>query len=74
MTKIDEEKLGKYFAGAFKEVVLPVLEDMEERLASKNDIYRLEEKIEKVIDRQDRQGKVQDILQKKVEVLETAVN
>lgn len=73
MTTINEEKLGEYFAGAFREVVLPALEDMEERLASKEDVYRLEEKLEKVIDRQDRQGKVQDELQKKVELLESAV-
>ncbi len=60
MVVISEEKLGKYFAKSFKEVVLPPLEDMEtrlkEELASKKDIYRLEEKMEKVVDRQDRQG------------------
>jgi hypothetical protein len=70
MVAITEEKLGKYFAKSFKEVVLPALEDMEtrlkEELASKKDIYRLEEKIEKIVDRQDRQGK-------SIEKLETQV-
>ncbi len=73
MTGIKEEKLGEYFAEAFREVVLPALEDMEERLASKKDIFRLEEKLEKVTERQDRQGKSQEDLQKKVGILESAI-
>src|SRR3972149_7830379 len=32
MVAITEEKLGKYFGKAFKEVVLPVLKDMDKRL------------------------------------------
>jgi chaperonin cofactor prefoldin len=73
MTAISEEKLGKYFAKSFKEVVLPVLEDMEERLASKKDIYRIEEKLEKMDERLDRQGKTQDKIEVRVETLETTI-
>ena len=67
--KIPHGALGKYFAKSFKEVVLPALEDMEERLASKKDIYRLEEKIEKIVDRQDRQGKSIEKLESQVSVI-----
>jgi len=38
MVVITEEKLAKFFAKAFKDVVLPALEDMETRLASKEDL------------------------------------
>ena len=69
MVVISEEKIGKYFAKSFKEVVLPALEDMEERLASKKDIYRLEEKIEKIVDRQDRQGKSIEKLESQIPVV-----
>lgn len=65
--------MGKYFAKSFKEVVLPALEDMEtrlkEELASKEDIYRLEEKIEKSVDRQDRQGKSIEKLEHKTSAI-----
>jgi hypothetical protein len=77
MVLISEDKLGKYFGEAFKEVVLPALEDMETRLknelASKKDIYRIEERLEKLDERLDRQGKVQDNLQKRVGKIEMVV-
>lgn len=38
MVVITEEKLAKFFAKAFRDVVLPALEDMETRLASKEDL------------------------------------
>lgn len=48
MVVITEEKLGKFFAKAFKDVVLPALEDMEERLASKKDLNELNLRVEGV--------------------------
>ncbi|MCX6704709.1 MAG: hypothetical protein NTZ07_04720 [Candidatus Woesebacteria bacterium] len=90
MGMITEEKLSKFFAGAFKEVVLPGVEDVsirlenvekklenvekkieyvEENMASQKDIFRLEEKLEKVVDRQDRQGKSIENLEKRASVI-----
>jgi len=73
MGAITEEKLAKFFAKAFEDVVLPSLEDMETRLkdelASKNDIGRLEGKLEKIVDRQDRHGKSIENLEEKVSVM-----
>jgi len=80
-----DEKLAKFFADSFKEVVLPSLDklqdkvdnvitdvaEMRENMATKTDLYRVEEKLEKIDDRLERQGKVQDDLQERVEVLET---
>jgi len=79
-----DEKLAKFFADSFKEVVLPSLDklqdkvdnvitdvaEMRENMATKTDLYRVEEKLEKIDDRLERQGKVQDDLQERVEVLE----
>ena len=52
MTTISEEKLGKYFGKAFKEVVLPVLEDMDKKLtgmeskmATKKDLEEVKERL-----------------------------
>jgi protein-arginine kinase activator protein McsA len=80
---ITEEKLSKFFAEAFKEVVLPGVEDVsirledvekkleniEENMATQKDIFRLEEKLEKVVDRQDRQGKSIENLEKRASVI-----
>jgi archaellum component FlaC len=55
MTAISEEKLGKYFAKSFKEVVLPVLEGMDKKItgiesnmATKKDLERVTERLESV--------------------------
>lgn len=49
-----DKNFVELFAKAFNEVAIPALEDMEKRLkeelASKEDVYRLEEKLEKVSD------------------------
>lgn len=73
---ISEEKLGKYFATSFKEVVLPALEDMETRLkeeiASKEDVEELKKgmdtlnrKFDAQQDRLDRHGKSIEKLERK---------
>ncbi|MGA7193686.1 MAG: hypothetical protein WBW94_08655 [Anaerolineales bacterium] len=83
-----EEKLAGFFAIAFKEVVLPVLKDMDERLASKEDLNSIKEdmvdvknrlgkvddKLTKIEDRLDRLGKTQENLEKRVVHLEEAAN
>lgn len=80
MVVISEEKLGEYFAKSFKEVVLPALEDMEGRLASKKDLEEvrielggkidsLERKFDAQQDRLDRHGKSIENLEKQVSVL-----
>ncbi len=80
-----DEKLAKFFADSFKEVVLPSLDklqdkvdnigtdvaEMKENMATKTDLFKIEEKLEKIDNRLDRQGKVQDDLQERFEVLET---
>ena len=40
-------------------------------MATKTDLFRVEERLEKIDNRLERQGKVQDDLQERVEVLET---
>ena len=80
-----DEKLAKFFANSFKEVVLPSLDklqdkvdnietdvaEMKENMATKTDLFRVEERLEKIDNRLERQSKVQDDLQERVEVLET---
>lgn len=81
-----DEKLAKFFAGAFKEVVQPGVDKLQENVdtmtrdivtikedlsEAKDDIYQIKTKLEKIDDRLDRQGKVQDDLQERVEILET---
>jgi hypothetical protein len=84
MTDISEEKLSKFFAKAFNEVVIPALEDMEGRLASKNDLTEvnkdiggridtLDRKFDAQQDRLDRHAKIQENLDKRVGVLEVSV-
>ena len=84
MVAITEEKFGKYFAKSFKEVVLPALESMEERLALKKDIEELDRDLGMKIDtldrkfdarqdRLDRQGKIHEQIEVKVETLESTV-
>ena len=38
MANKSEDQQAEFFAKSFREVVIPVLEDMEERLASKKDL------------------------------------
>lgn len=60
------------FAKAFHEVVVPALEDMEERLASKEDLDRIERKIDATTNRMDRHGKQLEDHEERVQTLETA--
>lgn len=77
VTKKDE-KLARYFTDTFKEVVLPSLDklqdtvdEVKENMATKDDLYKIEVRLEKIDNRLERQGKVQDDLQERVEVLES---
>lgn len=79
MVAVTEEKLGKYFAKSFKEVVLPALEDMEnglkKELASKKDLENVRKDLGGQIDSLDRKfNAVQDRLDnhgKRIEKLES---
>lgn len=62
----------KKFAEVFHEVVVPVLEDMEKRLASKEDIDRLERKLDSHQNRMDRHGKQLENHEERVQNLEDA--
>ena len=74
-----DEKLAKFFADSFKEVILPSLDKLQDSVDGiktdvgeiKEDVFKIEKRLEKIDDRLDRQGKVQDDLQERVEVLET---
>lgn len=61
ITKNDEKTLAELFANAFREVVIPVLEDLEKRLtdklASKEAVDRIERKLDAHQDRMDRHDK-----------------
>ena len=78
MVVVTEEKLGKYFAKSFKEVVLPALGDMEERLASKKDLEKVRKDLGGQIDSLDRKfDAVQDRLDnhgKRIQKLESQVS
>jgi chromosome segregation ATPase len=84
-----EEKLAGFFANAFKEVVLPVLKDIDRDLGSmkddiaqlkedmvdvKNRLSRVEDRLIKIDDRLDRQSQAQEKLEKRVTHLEEAAN
>ena len=85
--KKKENKQYKFFADAFHEVVIPVLEDMEARMATKDDIKELKEdiegidgrldnverKLEKIDDRLERYGDRIDNHEKRIGKLETKV-
>lgn len=43
--KMTEEELAGFFANAFREVVLPVLDKMDQKMATKADILDLELKL-----------------------------
>jgi septal ring factor EnvC (AmiA/AmiB activator) len=82
MVVITEEKLGKWFAKAFREVVLPALEDMEKglrgELASKKDLEDVRKDLGGQIDSLDRKfNAVQDRLDnhgQRIEKLESRVS
>lgn len=84
VTKKDE-KMAKYFADTFKDVIQPSLDNLQDKVdtiagnvevlkedvgALKEDVHKIERHLEKIDDRLDRQGKTQDDLQERAEVLE----
>jgi transcriptional regulator GlxA family with amidase domain len=54
MTSKSDDKQVEFFAKSFKEVVLPALEDMEKRLASKKEVQELGKELGMKIDTLDR--------------------
>jgi hypothetical protein len=72
MNKKDKDEVHKIVADAVHEVVIPALEDMEERLASKQDIDRLERKLDAHTKRMDRHGKQLENHEGRIQILETA--
>lgn len=88
MNTKQKEELGKFFGDAFREVVLPVLETMnekilkmgerilniEENMATHEDIDRLERKVEAGINRMDRHGKWLEDHEERLIVLEKVKN
>ena len=84
-----EEKLAVSFANAFKEVVLPVLNDMDRDLTIvkqdlssvkedvadiKSRLGKVEDRLIKIEDRLDRHGKTQENLEKRLVRLEESAN
>lgn len=78
MDKEEEEKLSKFFAKAFQEVVLPVIEDLTNKLSGLQDrveerltgmeerLGRVEDKLDKIDDRLDRHGQTLDDHEKRM--------
>ena len=75
MAKKLEEKMYEVFAKAFHEIVIPILENKAdkkdlENLATKDDIAKIETKLDKHEDRMDRHGQTLDIHEKRIKGLE----
>ncbi len=81
-----EEKLSEFFAKAFKEVVLPSLDDLANRVTKvesqfgdlgtkmdkvENRLGKIEEKLVKIEDKLDRHAKYYDDHEKRITQLET---
>ena len=88
MSDISEEKLSKFFAEAFKEVVLPGVENLslrldkvenrltgvEEQLGDvKDNVASLSRKFDAQQERLDKHAKIQENLDKRVGVLEVSI-
>ncbi|OGY10278.1 MAG: hypothetical protein A3D26_04825 [Candidatus Blackburnbacteria bacterium RIFCSPHIGHO2_02_FULL_44_20] len=87
MSPQNEEQLAKFFAKAFHEVVVPVIEDLKketatkkdlEEMATKRDLQEFEERVnrrfDKIDDRLDRQGKTQDSQEQKIRRLKAEIS
>lgn len=78
MPKTKNDKLSKFFAGAFREVVLPSLDKMSDNINEMKEdtketnerLERIEDKLIKIDDRLDRHGKVSDNHEKRITHLE----
>ena len=71
MSKNDKDKMLEAFSEAFHEVVPPLLQDLESRLASKEDLDRIERKLDAQQDRLDRHGKEIGDHERRIHKLET---
>lgn len=76
MDKKQKEEWFELFGQAFREVMIPVLENLEEKLTKKIDVVderaeRIEDKLDKHTDRMDRHGKKLEDLDERVIALET---
>ena len=78
MSPQNEEQLAKFFAKAFHEVVVPVIEDLKKETATKRDLQEFEERVnrrfDKIDDRLDRQGKTQDSQEQKIRRLKAEIS
>ncbi|OGY10709.1 MAG: hypothetical protein A3A58_01640 [Candidatus Blackburnbacteria bacterium RIFCSPLOWO2_01_FULL_41_27] len=74
MDKKQREEWFEMFGQAFREVMIPVLQDLKEELTNKieEETERIEDKLDKHTDRMDRHGKKLEDLDERVTVLETA--
>ncbi|MBI2590441.1 MAG: hypothetical protein HYW33_00965 [Candidatus Blackburnbacteria bacterium] len=71
----DEEKLTIFFVKAFKDVVLPVLEDMHNDIKELKEITeRSERKLDRHEDRLDEQGQQLESHKEQLELLKTAAH
>ncbi len=77
MTKNQRQEMVEVVTDALNEVVIPALENMEERLrkdlASKEDISRLERKFDAQQDRLDRHGIQLEKHEEQIKKLQTAI-
>lgn len=73
MNKKDKVEILELFGDAFREVVLPVLEDINEKMATKEDIDRLERKYDAQQERLDRHGKIIEKHEKEITELKKVV-
>lgn len=74
MTKKQKEEMLEVFSEAFHDVVVPVLEDMNEKMATKEDIDRLERRHFAIQARMDRQGKVIEKHDKEIKQVKTKLS
>ena len=71
MKKNGENRLAKFFAEAFREVVLPHLEELKEDMKDVKDrLFKVEEGLIKIDDRLDRHGLALDDHKKRIKRLE----
>lgn len=77
MTKKDKEEMAEFFGEAFREVVIPVLEDMNERMATmatKEDLDRIERKLDAGQKRMDRHSEVLERHERDIKQIKTKVS
>jgi len=70
MDKKQKDETFRIFSEAFHDVVVPLFEEIKQNMVTKEDIYRLERKIEKGTERMDRHGKTIEDHEKRIKSLE----